>query len=80
MQSIADGRRKELAARPKPVRTRKTRIPASIQELSSETSTSGKRVVVDGVIFEFEPGGAKLIRIGGKSAVLTTTGRMRWLI
>ena len=39
--------------------------------LSSTTTTNtngeeGKRVVIDGVIFQFEQGGKKLTRIGGR--------------
>jgi hypothetical protein len=54
-----------LASQPRP--PRRPKVPAQIQVLNSSTGPSGSnRVVIDGVIFQFEEGGAKLTRIGGK--------------
>jgi len=51
----------------KPRLPRQPKVPPQIQVLSSTTGPSGpNRVVIDGVIFQFEEGGSKLTRIGGK--------------
>ncbi|WVQ94858.1 hypothetical protein IAU59_001941 [Kwoniella sp. CBS 9459] len=59
---------------------RKPKLPAQIQMLSSTAVSSGdKRVVIDGVIFQFEQDGKKLTRIGeapsssGSGGVFTPT-------
>jgi len=64
----------QLASRPAPPPKPKVRVPAHIQVLESTAEaspggTEGKRVVIDGVIFQFEQGGSKLTRIGGELAV-----------
>jgi len=54
-----------LAAQPRI--PRRSRAPAQIQILNSSAGPSGpNRVVIDGVIFQFEEGGTKLTRVGGK--------------
>jgi hypothetical protein len=54
-----------LAAQPR--LPRRTKAPAQIQILNSSAGPSGpNRVVIDGVIFQFEEGGTKLTRAGGK--------------
>lgn len=63
----------QLLSRPKP---RRVAVPPQIQVLKSTPDVSpggseAKRVVIDGVIFQFEEGGKKLTRIGGGSR---TTG------
>lgn len=59
--------RNQLASRPVP--PRKPKVPANVEVLHSTSEGSAgaetKRVVVDGVIFQFEEGGSKLVRIGG---------------
>ena len=51
----------------KPRLPRQPKVPPQIQVLNSTTGPSGpNRVVIDGVIFQFEEGGSKLTRIGGK--------------
>ena len=65
-----------LQSRPPPPRRPRTpKVPPQIQVLNSTTTSSpgggeGKRVVIDGVIFQFEQGGKKLTRIGGMSSHL----------
>ncbi|EJT45238.1 hypothetical protein A1Q1_06376 [Trichosporon asahii var. asahii CBS 2479] len=65
-----------LAAQPP--RPRQPKVPPSIQVLqsSSDTSPGGsegqKRVVIDGVVFQFEQDGKKLTRIGGMPHRLST--------
>ncbi|WOO80996.1 Zinc finger CCCH domain-containing protein 3 [Vanrija pseudolonga] len=56
----------KLSSRPRPPRPPK--VPAHIQVLQSSTDSSpggtqGKRVVIDGVIFEFAEDGQKLVRL-----------------
>ncbi|RSH91402.1 hypothetical protein EHS25_009701 [Saitozyma podzolica] len=56
---------KHLKSLPPKSRIRKQRIPPSIQVLNSTSTPQGsQRVVIDGIIFQFEPGGTKLTRIG----------------
>ncbi len=67
---------------PRPRRARPPKITPLIQVLSSvATSTpgggEGKRVVIDGVIFQFEQGGKKLARIGGMLRSFLTLKRDR---
>jgi hypothetical protein len=51
----------------KPRLPRQPKVPPQIQVLNSTSGPSGpNRVVIDGVIFQFEEGGSKLTRIGGK--------------
>jgi hypothetical protein len=55
----------DLASKPR--LPRQTKVPPQIQVLNSTSGPSGSnRVVIDGVIFQFEEGGSKLTRIGGK--------------
>ena len=55
----------DLASKPR--LPRQPRVPPQIQVLNSTSGPSGSnRVVIDGVIFQFEEGGSKLTRIGGK--------------
>ncbi|EKD00453.1 hypothetical protein A1Q2_05290 [Trichosporon asahii var. asahii CBS 8904] len=67
----------KLAAQPP--RPRQPKVPPSIQVLqsSSDTSPGGsegqKRVVIDGVVFQFEQDGKKLTRIGGTLHPLSAT-------
>jgi hypothetical protein len=55
----------DLASKPR--LPRQPKVPPQIQVLNSTSGPSGSnRVVIDGVIFQFEEGGSKLTRIGGK--------------
>nr|XP_018261052.1 uncharacterized protein I303_06769 [Kwoniella dejecticola CBS 10117]OBR83210.1 hypothetical protein I303_06769 [Kwoniella dejecticola CBS 10117] len=46
-------------------RQRKPKLPPQIQMINSESTSSGdKRVIIDGVVFQFEQDGKKLTRIG----------------
>jgi hypothetical protein len=57
----------DLASKPR--LPRQPKVPPQIQVLNSTSGPSGSnRVVIDGVIFQFEEGGSKLTRIGGKLA------------
>lgn len=58
---------KKLASHPKRPKRRVQRIPPSVQVLTTTASADGpKKVVIDGVIFQFEEDGTKLTRIGGE--------------
>lgn len=61
----------QLQARP----ARPRRAPAHIQTIPS---SSGGRVVIDGVVFQFEQGGAKLSRVGGESSRVMQADRQKW--
>ena len=68
---------------------KRSRIPAEISVLTSTGSDTGsggapRKVVIDGIIFQFEEGGSKLVRIGGElfcraheHALNTSRGRHR---
>lgn len=72
---MSDFSRDQLAARPPP--PRKLRVPGGNVDVLESTiepspgGTEAKRVVIDGVIFQFEKGGNKLVRIGGEALLLT---------
>ncbi|ORX39403.1 hypothetical protein BD324DRAFT_619574 [Kockovaella imperatae] len=53
-----------LQSMPKKSRQKRSRVPPHIQTLSSSTTSEGQRVVIDGIVFQFEMGGQKLTRIG----------------
>ncbi|WWC91868.1 uncharacterized protein L201_006815 [Kwoniella dendrophila CBS 6074] len=55
----------EKSAQLKTQRQKKSKIPPQIQVITSLATSSGdKRVVIDGVVFQFEQDGKKLTRIG----------------
>lgn len=64
----------QLQARP----ARPRRAPAHIQTIASSSSSDGQRVVIDGVVFQFEQGGAKLSRVGGESSRVMQADRQKW--
>ncbi|KAK4689230.1 hypothetical protein P7C73_g882, partial [Tremellales sp. Uapishka_1] len=66
----------QLLARPPVPKQRRTRLPPHIQALNSiQTSggSEGRRVAIDGVIFQFEQGGKKLVRVGDASSPVGTS-------
>ncbi|EIW71909.1 hypothetical protein TREMEDRAFT_58043 [Tremella mesenterica DSM 1558] len=58
----------ELKSKPRQLKHRHPRIPPQIQIFTStppsSSSADQRRVVIDGVIFQFDEGGQKLVRIG----------------
>ena len=58
--------RQHLQSLPRATQKRPPKIPPHIQILNSSSTSEGQRVVIDGVIFQFEQGGTKLARIGGE--------------